>query len=404
MTICLPSPPGSYDSDQRRTNPIARSDRVCKAARRTSHCPPAILSSRMPASRPPPPPVNSESWSRPTNVNSNTIVPPGFRDVRAELAAALSRESRAIADYFDAELPVHAKLAARVALLNAEGVVLHELPASPEEYLVVGRHTEAAVRVGDALSLSLRHVLLIPQRAQARSGVVLDVVALAPTMRIASWPEPMPQTLAGRCTPLVLGDALLLVAPMISDEHLPEVVIAPDPESQLAAAPRSRALPREERGGERRDSRISTAIPADSLPEGEELAADAKLVLEVRDDEASVRIGLREPWLVGGIVIGRNTEKCSHASLARVLGSDEVSRCHLYVRREQDEIVFYDTASTSGVRLGEDDEEYIRRVAVPAPLGEVAAVDRDAINPERTQLWLSTDVRLTIYSRSAIAK
>jgi len=338
--------------------------------------------------------------------NNNTIVPPGFRDVTTELAASLERERSAIETYFAAELPSEVELAARVALLTSDEAFLHELPGSPDAYLVVGRHTEASVRAEGATSLSLRHVLLIPQRSDSTAGVALDIVALAPTMRVGVWPRPLPAVLAGRCTALVLGDSLLLVAPIERAEGVAEVFMAPDVASGLPPQRRPQPVAQRQRASagsaESADSlshstRISMAMPSDALPDAAD-ACDAELVLEVCSDDGSVRVPLREPWLVGGIVLGRNADKCSHSSIARLLTSPEVSRCHLYLRREHNEIVLYDTASTSGVRLGEDDEELVRRVAVPAPLGALARGNPDAINPARIQLWLSTDVRLTIFA------
>jgi len=344
--------------------------------------------------------------------NNNTIVPPSFRDVTTELGASLEHESSAIEACFAAELPSHVELAARIALVTSDEVLLHELPASPDAYLVVGRHTEAGVRAARAPSLSLRHVLLIPQCSDSTARVALDIVALAPTMRVGVWPRPLPAALAGRCTALVLGDSLLLVAPIERAEGVAEVCMAPEVVSGLAPQPRPQPVVQRQRANGAiaesadcisRSTRISIAMPSDALPAAAD-ACDAELVLEVCSDDGSVRVLLREPWLVGGIVIGRNADKCSHSSIARLLTSPEVSRCHLYLRREHNEIVFYDTASTSGVRLGEDDEEFVRRVAVPAPLGALARGNPDAINPARTQLWLSTDVRLTIFAAGDLAR
>jgi hypothetical protein len=338
--------------------------------------------------------------------NGNTVFLPSSRDVAGELAASLEREAGAIGDHFGAELPADSDLAARVALVSSDGVSLHELPASPDEYLVVGRHSEATVRSADAASLSLRHVLLIPQRVGAEPDVVLDIVALAPTIKIAPWPRTLPRPLADRCAGLALGDSLLLVAPVAHGDRPADVFIAPEPASKLAANLRVTAPMLDTHASANangypssRLTRISSAAPALRLPPGEDLADDARLVLEVRDDSVRVRIGLREPWLIGGIVIGRNQEKCSHASLARVLTPLEVSRCHLYLRREQDEIVFYDTASTCGVYLSDYDEdaEPIRRFVVPAPR---AALERGGyvVNPTRTWLWLTPEVRVTLYT------
>lgn len=349
----------------------------------------------MRSSNPPGPSHDSQSGTASDAHNNDTILPPSFRDVTSELAASLERECSAIANHFGAELPEHVDVAARVALLAADEVSLHELPASPDAYLVVGRHSEASVRTAGAQSLSLRHVLLIPQRTAQGPGVVLDIVALAPTMRIAPWPRPLPGGLAERSTALVLGDSLLLVAPVTRSEQHTEIFIAPEPASKLGVKPRPEAPPAQAH----RRTRITSAAPAESLPAGDDLPDDARLVLEVRNDGERVRIGLREPWLVGGIVLGRNTEKCSHASLARVLASPEVSRCHLYLRREQDDIVFYDTASTSGVHLSEDEEaEAVRRFVVPAPRAKLEGGSTFVVNPERTWLWLTPDVRVTLYA------
>jgi hypothetical protein len=329
--------------------------------------------------------------------NSNTIFPPAFADFTGVLGAMLEAEAEALADYFLGEppLPEQLDVAARVALLTEHEIYRHELPASPDAYLVVGRHSEANVRA-DAPALSLRHVLLIPQPDVTAGSILLDVVALAPTMRIAPWPRPLPAALADACSALMLGDALLLVAPVTRGERRAEVTLAPDPASQLRAPMRGAARSQLPHAWSDH-TRISSAAPALSLPDGDDTAADVAFTLEVRDEHLRVRIGLREAWLVGGIMLGRNEEKNSHASLSRVLTADGVSRCHLYLRREHDDIVFYDTASTNGLHTSNDETaEPIRRFVIRAATGGKQAPM--TVNPDRTWLWLTSSVRVTLYA------
>ena len=102
-------------------------------------------------------------------------------------------------------------------------------------------------------------------------------------------------------------------------------------------------------------------------------------------------------------MLGRSELKCSHVALAAVLKSDNVSRCHLFLRREADAVVFYDTASTAGVFVG---DEQVRRFAIPAPL-DVLAPDADpqvrnaAVNPARVILQLTEEVSVRLLANGS---
>jgi hypothetical protein len=176
----------------------------------------------------------------------------------------------------------------------------------------------------------------------------VDIVLLAPTLRLEPWPRPLPAPLVERCTGYLLGDSLMLLSP-------PQI------------------------------ARISTAYGATDLPPGD---TDAQLVLEVWSGQRRVRLALRESWLARGILLGRNPEKCSHPALADVLSSEQVSRCHLFLRREEDRVVFYDTASSFGVCVHDD---LIHRVSIPATAA--------GVNPEHIVLSLTDDVFVTLHAR-----
>jgi hypothetical protein len=296
--------------------------------------------------------------------------------------------SRRILTY---RLSTEFRIAARVALLACDALYLDQVSADPNDYLCVGRHTEASLRSASSESLSLRHVLLIP-RPLGGTQIQLDVVPLAPTIGVAPWSQPLPVALAQRCTAIVLGDSLLLVSGVITRELESTLNLAPSTTKNLERT--QRRAPRDVENELR--TRVSSihdllSLRADDQPTG-------PLALEVRSEDAAVTIHLREDWLAQGIVLGRSELKCSHAALSAVLSSLSVSRCHLFLRREDDAIVFYDTASTFGVSVG---DQQVRRVAIPAPLSVLASdagpdVRTATVNPARVVLLLADEVSVTL--------
>ncbi len=325
--------------------------------------------------------------SIPGRTNYNTIFPSALRDIDSELAARVRTELAALSLHFEAPLPRGHTVAARIALVGTRELELRELLADPDAFVVVGRHSEASMRALDSSSLSLRHVLLIPQLASSATEMLVDIVPLAPTVRLALWSQPLPEPLAEHCTAFILGDSLLLVAPVTGKEiagaglHVTPSIAA-HLERHASAKPRPTEPPR--------CTRVSTAYTATDLPPASD--GSARLVLEVRSSDRAVRLHVQEAWLARGILLGRNPDKCSHVALADALSSDHVSRCHVFLRREEDDVVFYDTASTSGVCV---DDELVRRVRIPAPLS--AANGYGEVNPEGVVLSLTDDVFVTLF-------
>jgi hypothetical protein len=308
-----------------------------------------------------------------------------------ELSSHLETVAGRIAAHFDQPPSTDVRIAARVALLARDALYLDEVTTDPGQYLCVGRHTEASLRSANSESLSLRHVLLIPVPLGG-TQMQLDVVPLSPTVAVSPWSRPLPPALAQRCTAIVLGDSLLLIAGVNTPE-LESTLNLASPTTKHLERTRPRP-PREDKNS--LQTKVSSIHDLLSMHPGDQ--PTGPLALEVRSDNAAVTIHLREDWLAQGIILGRSDVKCSHAALAAVLGDIGVSRCHLFFRRESDAIVFYDTASTAGLFIGEDE---VRRVAIPAPRSVLApgvgpGVRNATINPARIALQLTDEVSVTL--------
>jgi hypothetical protein len=101
--------------------------------------------------------------------------------------------------------------------------------------------------------------------------------------------------------------------------------------------------------------------------------------------------------------LGRAEEKCSHAALAKALSSNEVSRCHVYFRLENNTVAFYDTASIAGLMVN---DHPVRRFSVPAHLKAFDAelpgdVRASLVNPDRVWISLTDDTQFTLLAIEA---
>lgn len=333
--------------------------------------------------------------------NRNTCFLQLGRLVSDELTERALACAEQLQEHFAAPLPDNVPVIVRIALIGASDLDLYELSVDPDSFVVVGRHSEASVRADSSSSLSLRHVLLIPH-ATAEDHITLEIVSLSPTIDPEPWlhTHRMPEPLATRCTGLVLGDALLLVATVGRGAETAVVKLAPTLEKVSSAhrhARDDRARRLDYDDDEPRKSEIVTIHPT-SITALADLsvadAPDAKLRLQVTFGDQRVTVALREAWLEAGLLLGREDRKCSHPALGAALSSNDVSRCHVYLRREGDAIVFYDTASTWGLHMK---DELVRRIAIPAPVSCLDSEDAQAkVNPERLTLDLTDRVSVTL--------
>lgn len=329
--------------------------------------------------------------------NRNTIMPQGYRDLSRELTAVLDGRLAELEQYFSEPVADELPICARLALLGTEELQTLVVPAQPAEFVCVGRHTEAGLRVEKASSLSLRHILLIPRQAveAGEAEIQIDMVPLSPMVRLAAWPGELPPSLGSLCQGWLMGDALLLIAPTLSDAAASSLELRPSVVAGLSNAPEPAIVQHTLR------ARVTVAPSLFDVPLAP--AQDAPLALEVRNGLMTVRLPIQETWLDRGVLLGRHPEKCSHSALAQVLAHEEVSRCHAFLRREGDTVVFYDTASTFGLQVG---GLPVRRVAVPAPqllaAGEqvdVSAIEHE-INPQGIVVRLSSAVSVTLLANT----
>jgi hypothetical protein len=259
---------------------------------------------------------------------------------------------------------------------------------------VVGRHSQASLRA-HAENLSLRHLLLL-----GRAGALTELIPLVSAQRVRAWSRPLPPRLAARCIAFDLDCALLLIAPELEGAAAP-VLQRPAASGLGAARKPARTPERNQLRGSGEHTIVTIARDLSLVPD--EPAGLRPLALSVRTDERSVSVGVREDWLEQGLILGRKPEKCSHRAFHDLLSEDDhISRCHLYLRREADEVVFYDTASTSGLWLG---EECVQRVAIPAPRAACeGAGDAALINPEHVVIALTDRVSVTLTAADPSAR
>jgi hypothetical protein len=236
-----------------------------------------------------------------------------------------------------------------------------DAPAERSRPVVVGRHDRCDVVLHDERAVSLRHVLLrvsalddgFPivnvldletsdgfelsdgsrQRCVVASGPLVfrvgvhSIVAIPNGVKLA---EELPDPIVDRAEsdPYKVKAERVALAPAVAMPHRP---------TRITVIPASVQISETARGSSERP------------PAGASHADRYEVLLEARGQRAAVRLSAKD--VEHGVLIGR-ADKCVDAGLRAVL-SDDVSRVHALVIRENDGVFLYDTGSTHGTYVGD---------------------------------------------------
>lgn len=253
-----------------------------------------------------------------------------------------------------------------------------EVCATPDGYLVVGRHTQCDVVLDDERAVSLRHVLV--RASSLDDGFPsLSVLDLRTTdgFELSDGTKQRSIVATG---PLVFRVGIHAIVALPSAgrllEALPEPQVSPpeaSPPSPGAHArpspsppsPASPASPAS-RAASRAVSRITlmpasvdlsrrtSTSPFEPAPYSAGPGAEPyayEVMLAAHDGRRAV-VRLTASDVDQGVLVGRS-EKCVDAGLHALLG-DNVSRVHVLLVREKGACRLYDVASTNGTYAGDD--------------------------------------------------
>jgi hypothetical protein len=285
----------------------------------------------------------------------------------------------------------------RVMLLSEGESAVIDLAPDADAQLVVGRHEQAGLGVQDDSTLSLRHVLILLRSRPGADGPTVDLIPLSPSAPVQPWPAALPGDVTARGTALLCGNSLLFMTQIQSGLETPSTAFSLQGGSVHVKAEDVNIAVHKRRVVSSVPPRSTFIREARALLELHDAgSAEAAYTLEVRRGDLCARLGLLEAWLAQGILLGRSQAKCSHPLFSQVLSPAEISRSHVYVRREGDYVVFYDTASMGGVWIG---DEQVHRAQVLAPLScNMALRERQACMPP-LELSLPESVSISLRAR-----
>ena len=336
---------------------------------------------------------------------------------RPDVDDTAARDAYARAAAHLAQLPAIAAPAEGYRLFWVRGNDVGHRDLGPADYAIIGRHSACDVALPSAPELSLRHLLVattpiqgvsrglrvldlraslpfytddgLPRRSIVATGpVVLRLgtylfggVPIGPTIERAVLPEEMPRAVV-TCPVSTTSDGTPNEqSTMLGDEDydvpdLPRPPGLPSPAdlapsgaaslSRVTVVPATTFL-----------TEVARATPDDgaaarandrSAPSPSEPTAFARLTL-LRDGH-SASIDLPTSDLDAGVLIGRS-ERCTDGGLRRVLDGN-ISRIHVLLLREGDDVLVFDLCSTQGTY---DGAESVRRHRVP-PAGGCISLAR----------------------------
>ncbi len=299
---------------------------------------------------------------------------------RPNIDDTVAAEAYARARAHLASLPASAASEEGYRLFWVRGDEVGHRDVGPTDYAIIGRHSACDVPLSGANELSLRHLLVattpvassprglrvldlraslpfytddgLPRRSIIATGpVVLRLgtylfggVPIGPDIERALLPDEMPRAVV--TCPLSLtgtGATPAELSTIGADEDDPDAL--PPPTKQQAAPP-TEASP-----GSPFLSRV-TVVPATAfLTEVARPSAPATFArLTLLRDGHSASIDLPSSDLDAGVLIGRS-ERCTDGGLRRVLDGN-ISRIHVLLLREGDDVLVFDLCSTQGTYDG----------------------------------------------------
>lgn len=251
-----------------------------------------------------------------------------------------------------------------------------DFSCDPEAHLIVGRHARADVVLGADAELSLRHLLIVPERAAGGAALrLIDLRASTPMFLDDDAPHRSLRVegpFAVRLGRYVLGGFPIGAAHVHPPAELPRAERV-----DASVADRAPAAPAcgPYRDQAWRSKSVITLLPRpitmiDSV--GSEHGDAIGLLGAAREGER-VRIGVRADDLRAGVLLGR-ADKCTDP--LRPLLTIRVSRVHAVLIERGGRTMIYDCASTNGTQLA---GRQVRSVIVGRDGPVVQLAGRDGI-------------------------
>jgi hypothetical protein len=223
-----------------------------------------------------------------------------------------------------------------------------DLPARPDSFVVVGRHTQCDVVLAADPALALRH-LLVRAVTLEDGSIATRVLDLKTGLGFHLDDDAQRRALvaSGPVALRVGRYALVALPPGALPDERPAPDILDAPRMPAASAPRL-------------TTSVTTLPPAPMLEDiAHDIAATGFARITLRRGDAWASVDVSEAALDAGVLVGR-ADRCED-KLKKVL-TEAISRTHLLLLREHDVVHAFDVASTQGVFA---DDKRVRRVRMP---------------------------------------
>ena len=289
----------------------------------------------------------------PSGVNRSTCLPNHFRQLPLDGLGLHYAYLRAKELHAARPAPVGAR-GCRVFCIFRDEAHAIDLPATPDAYAIIGRHTQCDVVLDAEPTVALRHLLV---RAVVQPDGAIGVHILDLNTSLAFHVDdggPCRSILAVGAIAVRLGPYAIIALPLeagASPPALPKPTLSRAPSMQMAMLQGGPyRAPAAKDGGVLRSSHITMlpiAPPLEDLPVGARAvrrAGNGRVTLDGFGRTASVEVP--EADLDLGVLIGR-ADKCVDAGLRNMLDIS-ISRAHLLLVREAGLTYAFDLSSTRG--------------------------------------------------------
>jgi hypothetical protein len=291
----------------------------------------------------------NDSHVTPVGINRSTCLPQHFRELPLDVLGLANAYARA--KEMHAAMPARQGLTGyRIFVVFRESVGSLDLPASPDAYVILGRHTHCDMVLDAEPTVALRHLLV---RAIRQPDGTVGVRMLDLQTSLAFYVDD-----GAACRSIfAIGPIAVRLGPYAI------VALPLDPSGSPPALPRptiSRATSMElgrqggpyraaaSKPGEMFRSSHITILPVapslEDLPMASARAGFGRLTLDGTGRMASIEVPEEE--LGSGILLGRAL-KCKDEGLRPLLDTS-ISRAHLLLLREEGLTCAFDLASTRG--------------------------------------------------------
>ncbi len=295
----------------------------------------------------------NDSHVTPVGINRSTCLPQHFRELPLDVLGLSHAYARA--KEMHAAMPPRPGLAGyRIFVVLRENVRALDLPASPDMYMVLGRHTQCDMVLDAEPSVALRH-LLVRAIVQPDGAVGVRVLDLQTTLAFhVDNGEACRSIFAVGPIAMRLGPYAIVALPLdpaASPPRLPKPTLSRATSMALAREGGPYRAAATKHGEVFRSSHI-TLLPI--APMLEDLHAGwgvqnaragfGRVTLDGTGRMASIEVP--EAELDSGVLIGRAL-KCKDEGLRSML-DNSISRAHVLLLREDGLTSAFDVASTRG--------------------------------------------------------